>query len=424
MSQTKTAMTTKRFTSKQHPARKHKTLEVWIGATLVGRLTWFEGDDHLFEVDNNYDWDNGDPILSLSMKDFHGNMSRAGIASRTRLPAFFSNLLPEGALRDYLAAQSGVKSQREFALLNALSADLPGAVILRPDDEAAPPFPPTSIVGFEDDETHDEEILRFSLAGIQLKFSAIMEASGGLTIPANGIGGSYIVKLPSTRFPNVPENEYSMMMFAKLLGMEVADVELRATQTVKDLPPDLPENFGQSLIVKRFDRDGHRRIHMEDFAQVYGLYAHEKYTRVSYGGIASVLWKEGGSDQLIEFVRRLTYTLLIGNADMHLKNWTLLYPEPQQPVLSPAYDFVSTITYLPDPKLGLSIAGEKTMLKIDESTFRKMAAKANLPEALVVRTMKETVESFKDLWPRAKSDLPMSPTLIETIENHVSKLQL
>ena len=61
--------------------------------------------------------------------------------------------------------------------------------------------------------------LRFSLAGVQLKFSAVMEASGGLTVPADGMGGSWIVKLPSARFPAVPENEFGMIELAQSVGI-------------------------------------------------------------------------------------------------------------------------------------------------------------------------------------------------------------
>jgi serine/threonine-protein kinase HipA len=359
------------------------------------------------------------------MKERDGSMSRAAMHSRTRIPAFFSNLLPEGPLRDYLAARAGVKPQREFYLLNALRDDLPGAVWLQPVEEGKPPIPADGGVGLDrEDEQQQPDALRFSLAGIQLKFSAVMEASGGLTIPAHGVGGSYIVKLPSTRFHDVPQNEYSMMMIARALGMQVAEVELRQSSSVKGLPPDLPENFGESLVVKRFDREGKKRMHMEDFAQVYDLYPHEKYSRVSYGGIAGVVFKEGGAEQLQEYVRRLTFTVLIGNADMHLKNWSLLYTQPQQPVLSPAYDMLSTIRYLPDPRLALSIAGEKVMSSIDEAHFRKMAAKAQLPESLVVRTMKETAASFRDRWPEFKASLPMDAALVAAIETHQKQLKI
>ena len=74
-----------------------------------------------------------------------------------------------------------------------------------------------SITIFGDDRS--ENVLRFSLAGIQLKFSAIIEGRGGLTIPARGMGGSWIVKLPSREFEGVPENEFSMMTLARHIGM-------------------------------------------------------------------------------------------------------------------------------------------------------------------------------------------------------------
>jgi serine/threonine-protein kinase HipA len=418
-------MTKKSLANKTRSNTKHKTLEVLVRDKLVGSLTWFEGDDHIFEIDPKYDWDNGDPIMTLSMKEHHGGMSRRSIVSHVRLPTFFSNLLPEGSLRDYLAAQAHVKSQREFQLLDALKDDLPGAVTLRPPHENKKSVTqPSRSYGIGYSEDDDSQVLRFSLAGVQLKFSAILESSGGLTIPANGIGGSYIIKLPSTRFENVPQNEYSMMMLARELGMQTANVELRATREIAGLPSDLPENFGESLVVKRFDRSGSERIHMEDFAQVYGLYPNDKYSRVSYGGIATVIFKESGPEQLREFIRRLTYSLLIGNADMHLKNWSLLYVEPQRPILSPAYDFVSTIHYLPEQNLALSIAREKSMIAIEEAHFRKMAVKAQLPENLVVRTMKETAANFREAWPKFKSNLPIDRTLIETIEKHQASLQI
>src|SRR3546814_20735871 len=87
-----------------------------------------------------------------------------------------------------------------------LGKDLPGAIaIRRVDGEELPP---------EANEAHahgHNRVLRFSLAGVQLKFSAIRnEGKGvGLTIPAEGAGGSWIVKMPSQQFSGVPENEYA-----------------------------------------------------------------------------------------------------------------------------------------------------------------------------------------------------------------------
>ena len=58
-------------------------------------------------------------------------------ATRMRLLPFFSNLLPEGHLRDYLAGRAGVKPAREFFLIRVLGQDLPGAVTVRPADDEA-----------------------------------------------------------------------------------------------------------------------------------------------------------------------------------------------------------------------------------------------------------------------------------------------
>lgn len=409
---------------KKHPA--HEIQAVYLNETLVGRLTWIQGDNHRFDIEPTYDWSYGDPILTLSMRDFYGDMSRESFISSSRLPPFFSNLLPEGSLRDYLARKSGVKGEREFMLLKALADDLPGAIRL------APVTGPTDIpdlrlvYGTEssDDDAKRTEALRFSLAGVQLKFSAVAEASGGLTIPAHGIGGEFIIKLPSTRFDSVPENEFSMMKLADWMAIRTCEVSLCETRSIEGLPQDIPENFGKSLVVKRFDRSGEKRIHTEDFAQVFGIYPNDKYRRVSYAGIANVLMKEAGAMEVFEFIRRLTFSILIGNADMHLKNWSLLYLDPQKPVLSPAYDFVSTIGYIEDFELGLSLAKEKNMHKIDESHFRKLAVKAKLPENLVVRGMTETVERFMELWPRAKEELPLSAKLIHSIEEHQKRLPI
>jgi serine/threonine-protein kinase HipA len=116
-------------------------------------------------------------------------------------------------------------------------------------------------------------VLRFSLAGVQLKFSAVMEASGGLTIPAGGMGGSWIVKLPSHRFPAVPENEFAMLELARRVGITVAENRLVPMADIKGLPEEARAPGGKALAVRRFDRlPGGESVHMEDFAQVFGQF--------------------------------------------------------------------------------------------------------------------------------------------------------
>ena len=264
-------------------------------------------------------------------------------------------------------------------------------------------------------DSQEKNAWRFSLAGVQLKFSAIMDATGGLTIPVGGVNGRWIVKLPSVRFPSVPENEYSMMQFAKKIGIDIPEVKLVETDSIGGLPPDLPEDFGKSLIVRRFDRDEFgNRIHIEDFAQVYELFPEQKYQDVSYRDIASLLWIESGPSPVAEFVRRLVFSIGIGNADMHSKNWSLIYPNNRNPKLSPAYDFVSTIAYLSDNKLALSLANKKNMYEITIDHFRRLAAKAALPEKLVLDTVAETVNKMHDNWKEVKTSFPLSSLIAKT----------
>src|SRR3546814_14405785 len=84
--------------------------------------------------------------------------------------------------------------------------------------------------------TAAEHALRFSLAGVQLKFSAVRSASGGLTIPARGIGWHWIVKLPSRDFRRLPENELSMMSLAKMVGIDVPALRLVDIAPIGNMP--------------------------------------------------------------------------------------------------------------------------------------------------------------------------------------------
>jgi serine/threonine-protein kinase HipA len=376
------------------------TLAVNLHGRRIGVINRIGGDRHLFSFEQEYIDDPNRPTLSLSFKGQAGGLVIPTRAVTSRLPVFFSNLLPEGHLREYLAARAGVKPQREFFLLAVLGADLPGALVVVPLDQQ--PHTPSLESDRADEQRFPEAALRFSLAGVQLKFSAIMEASGSLTIPGNGMGGSWIVKLPSARFDAVPENEYTMMALARAIGIEVPRIELIDIAKIRGLPRDVGATKGRALVVQRFDRGpAGEHIHMEDFAQVFGLYPEDKYRHRSYANIAAVLWAESGETSTYEFVRRLAFSVLIGNGDMHLKNWSLLYPDRRTPVLSPAYDFIATLPYIPGDKLGLTFGGSRSLSEVTTDQVRRLADAARLPTSplwpIVVETAERTVAEWKRL---------------------------
>lgn len=400
-------------------------LDVLLHGTAIGTLTRLPGDRILFAFTESYINNPDRATLSLSFKDTLGSLITEIRPTQTRVPPFFSNLLPEGAMRDYLADRARVNQSREFFLLWVLGRDLPGAITIRPAENQA--WPPTKDNKTQPSPKQNESNppLRFSLAGVQLKLSAVMEATGGLTIPVEGVGGFWIVKLPSLRFEQVPENEFAMMTLARLIGIDVPPIKLVDVKEISGLPQDMERIRGTALAVKRFDRDTQgTAIHMEDFAQVFGVYPERKYARASYRNIAEVIWAEIGDDGIAEFVRRLVFSVLIGNADMHLKNWSLIYPDQQRAALSPAYDFVSTIVYLNDENMALTFLTSKQMSALSQDTLRRFAAKARLPEKRVLSESRETIERFMEVWTLEHAHLPLSAYMIETINAHLRKITL
>jgi serine/threonine-protein kinase HipA len=379
---------------------KIKTLAVELQGQRIGVINRLAGDRQLFAVEQNYVDDPARPTLSLSFKGQGGSLITTPRSYTARVPPFFSNLLPEGHLRSYLAAHVGVKPEREFFLLAVLGGDLPGGVVVTPLDADGE--------GSDHSEAplHDaregepaEPVFRFSLAGVQMKFSAILEARGGLTIQAGGMGGSWIVKLPSAQFTAVPENEFVMLELARAVGISVPTNRLIRVEDIKGLPADAERITGHALAVQRFDRGPEgQRIHMEDFAQVFGLFPDGKYGERSYANIAAVLWAETGEEGTYEFLRRLVFSVLIGNGDMHLKNWSLLYPDGRTPVLSPAYDFVSTVPYIPKDQLGLTFGESRSLSGITTDQLRRFIDKAGLPASPVGEIVRETVARTVHAW--------------------------
>lgn len=400
------------------------SLSVYLYDKKVATLTLLPGDSTLLAFEENYIEDETRPILSLGFKDSFGQLITEHRPVRTRIPPFFSNLLPEGPLREYLAKRAGVKSEREFHLLWVLGKDLPGAVRIEPGDDAKWPVDDkeSNLVSAN---TARENALRFSLAGVQLKFSAVTKVHGGLTIPAQGAGGSWIVKLPSAVYPGVPENEYAMMEFARMLGLDVPETRLVPIKDIEGLPEGMDQLGGETFAIKRFDRaDDGSAVHIEDFAQIFSVFPDRKYERASYRNIADVIAAEIGDDGIEEFVKRLVFNALIGNADMHLKNWSLIYPDRRNARLAPAYDFVSTVGYLPDENMALTLGRSKRFAELNEDQLRQFAIKARLPEKYIIDIAIKMTEAFDDLWPKAKKEFAMSKTLIASIEKHRKKVPL
>jgi serine/threonine-protein kinase HipA len=399
------------------------TLNVFLYDELVGTITNVGNDRSLFALTQDYIENTDHSTLSLGFKDSLGEMITDFKPTKKKLLPFFSNLLPEDEMRRYLAERANVSPEREFFLIWVLGQDLTGGITIKPaDGEELPPSVRDPVDGSKENK---DGAMRFSLAGVQLKFSAVQHASGGLTIPTSGMGGSWIVKLSSSKFEDVPENEFSMMELARKIGMDVPETQLLNIRDIENIPNGIGQFGDSAFAIKRFDRiSGGGSVHIEDFAQVFGVYPHDKYKKASMRNIAEVIGIEGQEDDIAEFTRRLVFNTLIGNADMHLKNWSLIYNDKRSASIAPAYDFVSTIPYIADKEAALKVSRSKKFADFTMDELSHLAAKARLPEKLVLDTAEETVSLFHEIWQKEKNNLALSRGVIEAIEQHLETLPI
>ncbi len=400
-------------------------LRVRLYGEDIGTITYVGAEKTLFAFNDAYVEDSDRPTLGLHFKDAFGELITDFRPYKIKLMPYFSNLLPEAHLRRYLAEKAGIHIDREFFLSWALGQDLPGAITVVPADGEEWPDEAHDALEGEAAKNAAGDAMRFSLAGVQLKFSAVQSASGGLSIPTSGVGGHWIVKLPSREFANVPENEFSMMSLARMVGINVPAIGLVDVRSIGNLPDGIEKLGQQAFVIERFDRNDDGSVtHIEDFAQVFNVYPEDKYKKASYRNLLSVIATESDQDDVAEFIRRLTFNVLIGNGDMHLKNWSLIYPDRRNARLSPAYDFVSTIPYIANDKSALTFSRTKAFGGFTLDELAHLSAKASLPRKLVIDTATETISLFMERWETEKAHLPMNKDVVDAIDKHLKALPI
>lgn len=409
-------------------------LEITLHNELVGYLTGFQDGRNIFSFAKSYVSNIHRPTFTITT---HSQFPRAEKIMQEpwvhhqKLAPYFSNLLPEGSLRSLLAQALKVHEEQEFLMLAYLGSDLPGAVVAR--------LVEPSCVDVEQLQTHRQvkpvsmpsrPHLGFSLAGVQMKFS-MKETNGRFTLASpHGMGneedlGDWIVKTPSTRHLYVPENEYTAMTLAQLAGVDIPEIKLIDLEQLEHLPPiQLPKNK-KAFAIKRFDRQEGKRVHMEDFAQVFMRYPHDKYTATNTESIAHILYQysDRGLDDALQFVRRLLVNILLANGDAHLKNWSMWYPDRITPRLSPAYDIVTTQVYIANEKeMALNLGRNKHWYETSMQHFKRFAKQVGLPWSAVEAELLATLELAKTTWPDALEQLPMYGEHKSILRKHWSNL--
>lgn len=395
---------------------------VWIAERRAGTI-YRVGDRTRFSLDLDYREDPDRPVLGLVFEDRPEKVHVATV----RVAPWFSNLLPEGRLRDWIAGERGVNRQREMELLAQVGHDLPGAVQVLPANEV-----PLEAVFGDEPDTYQVEIgddfhrpgLRFSLAGVGMKFSMLRQGDR-MTLPAHGEGGDWIVKTPDAVFRDVPINEFAMMTLARAVGIDVPEIMLVPRDHVDArLPASVwPEHEEFAYAIRRFDRDERRgRVHIEDLAQVRNVYPEQKYNG-NFETVASLIYRGRDTESLLEFTRRLAFSVLIANGDAHLKNWSLIYRDGRVPSLAPAYDLMSTAYYFIGERvedLGLKFGGSKEFHRVTLATFRRLQERLGVRDVDLAECAATTVERTLAEWPRHAHLLDSAPRLQEAVGQSIS----
>ncbi len=196
-----------------------------------------------------------------------------------------------------------------------------------------------------------------TIPGVQPKLSVDLEKvkEGGKKFTIVGLWGKYILKPQTDLYQYLPENEDLTMHLAELVK-------------IKTVPHSLIRFSDGSLayITKRIDRDKKGgKIPMEDMCQLTEKLTEQKY-KGSYEQIAKKIIEFSASPllDLMNYFEILLFCYLVGNADMHLKNFSL-YKSVVGNILAPAYDLLSTKLVIPDDQeeLALTLNGKKRKLK-------------------------------------------------------------
>lgn len=327
---------------------------------------------------------------------------------------WFENLLPEGVLRHQIAEDLATDVQNIPGLLARLGGDVAGAVSLSVDGE------PSADTGLMHAEPLDEQRLgqlldesarhpflaarvggpRLSLAGAQQKLPVTLDGES-LMLPVS-TPSTHLLKPPSERFNALPQNEFLCMRAARIAGLEVADVMLRPYLT--------PEGKRKlCLQIARYDRfraetGGAVRVHQEDICQAMSIVSSRKY-EPDGGPSAADLFETVRrhsampARDIVELLKRVLFNLLIGNEGAHGKNFSLLY-RGMKPVLSPAYDLVSTSLY-PDLSgdFAMSLGGARCFEELDGRCFEVFGEQTGTAPArmrtLLSRFLKESLRAVE-----------------------------
>jgi len=268
-------------------------------------------------------------------------------------PPVLDGLLPEGVLLEQLLTTRKLDRSDKWGQLEAVGRDLTGFLTLTPEGETpgeeapevhlaekrvartkiqpgdhALPYPVADLVTF-----HSRVSPKMSLSGVQPKVSAVFSRKER-TFQMVEERGSYILKPSPQAYPHAAKNEALTMHLARRVGLDVPHCGLAWTSDQSPV-----------FWIERFDRQGagnQTRLRVEDFCQLLEVPTSWKY----HGNLETLarVIRENTSNPVLQLARlfeRVVFNWVVGNGDMHLKNWSLIENGPLIE-LAPVYDFLNT----------------------------------------------------------------------------------
>lgn len=353
-----------------------ESADVYQGADLTGRLTR-EGEDIVFAYEEAFLHAGvpGERGIAWALPREPGAVR----ASAGAVPPFFAGLLPEGLRLQGLVSATKTSVDDHLTLLLAVGRDVIGDLrVLAPGEDAV-----TDQVTASEEAVATMDLLdvftaatsatadfeRVALPGVQAKVSAAI-----VSTPVGTDRGPAILKLNSDRgLPRLVENEHLFLAMAADCGLRVPEHRV------------VHDRRGRSgLLVRRFDRvGGGRRLAQEDACQVADVYPAQKYrlkTEDVVRRLADAVEVGGGSRRLA--VRRLfeliAFSYLVGNGDLHGKNFSIRRTIEGLWEVTPAYDLLTTQPYLGwrDP-MALDLYGRAN--RLDRRHLLEAAGRLALP---------------------------------------------
>lgn len=378
-------------------------LEVYRESALIGileRNLTFTFLQHVVEAQH------GDVVVSASMR-----VRDRAFTERESKP-FFEGLLPEGLVRQRLAARFHIGDDDTFGLLHEIGRECAGALSIIPegvdpnekwdagvdwltDTELERVVADLDVRPLGVDPTRD---IRLSLAGLQSKLVVVVDPeSGAIGLPRGFTPSTHILKpAPKERLPGLVLNEAYCSVLAGLAGLDVARTSV------------VPVGGSSALLVERYDRswvgDVVARLHQEDFCQALRVMPALKYQEQGGPDLRRMvdLINRVSSDSPADVLRLIQWELfnmLVGNSDGHAKNLSLLYERQNR--VAPAYDLVCTTMFGFPETLSQSIGGEYRPPYITREHWQSEFRRLGLNLGLYRDHMDSFLEAVRNAVPEA-----------------------